>query len=99
MLTIPNFGRNPEITVTFEHQGKVLKGIFSEVLGAAGYEWSFNVNGFFRGTMRWARISTKPFDPYDPFERDAKYGLKFYTLSGDLYCLEEIFIEQLVAGY
>lgn len=96
MLTIPNFGNNPPILVTFEHKRKAQSGYFSEVLGAGGYVWYLSVNGFHYGQMIWAE---EPQGTGQVNQKDKKYGLTFYSQSGEYDYLADYFIETLILHY
>ena len=97
MLTVPNYGRNPVIPVTFIHEGKQYKGQFSEVLGTGAYTWHLNINGFHWGRMVWVPVPVEPGTPID--RKDIKYHLAFHTQKGDIDYLEDEFIDLFISWY
>jgi hypothetical protein len=97
VLHLPNFGRNPSIPVAFTHQGKEYQGQFAEVMGAGAYTWHLTINGYHRGRMIWAQVSTGRGMPVEP--KDAKYELRFMTQKEDLDYLAAEFIDLFMAWY
>lgn len=95
-LTIENFGRNPEIPVTFMHQGKRHKGYFSESIGMGGYYWELYINRFYRGTMGWMPVP-QPRGIVDLSKQ--RRQLRFWSHHGDLDYLGDDLIESIVAWY